>query len=321
VTPVKLQCVTIVHAKPENPFVELEDRSLGMVQVEVAIEHLPDEFVRAYAPTTANGWLTILKHVLKRAKRELQLPFDAAEGVRCFDVSEHTTYTEEEPNTLTGDEVFLFLACMKEEFPDQYAMAYLGFATGLRPSSLRPLRRSGSSPDVLWDQGVILVRRSHTLGDELMKTTKTGLRQRITVPSEVMDVLRWHLAMQLTTPEQQASELLFPAEDGSFRSESFLKKAFARTAHLIGLNKKFTARGMRRTFNDLMRLAKVEAIVTKSISGHQTDRMREHYSTVTPDEQRRSIGNVVQLFGPKSGEGSGEGHRASGEGGPKSGRG
>jgi hypothetical protein len=25
---------------------------------------------------------------------------------------------------------------------------------------------------------------------------------------------------------------------------------------------------------------------------------REHYSTVTPDEQRRSIGNVVSLFGP-----------------------
>jgi hypothetical protein len=59
---------------------------------------------------------------------------------------------------------------------------------------------------------------------------------------------------------------------------------------------------------------KTEAIVTKSISGHQTDRMREHYSTVTPEEQRRSIGNVVQLFGArKSGEGSGEGDRQSGE--------
>jgi integrase len=79
---------------------------------------------------------------------------------------------------------------------------------------------------------------------------------------------------------------------------SFLKKAFATVGHLIGLNKKVTPRGMRRTFNDLMRLPKVEAVVTKSISGHQTDRMREHYSTVTPDEQRRSIGNVVQPVRP-----------------------
>jgi integrase len=182
------------------------------------------------------------------------------------------------------------------------------------------LRRTGTTPDVLWDQGVVLVRRSHTTGDEFMNTTKTKLRQRITVPSEVMDVLRWHVATQLTTPEQKASELLFPAEDGGFRSVSFLKKAFATVGHLIGLNKKVTPRGMRRTFNDLMRLAKVEAVVTKSISGHQTDRMREHYSTVTPDEQRRSIGNVVQLFvPPKSGEGGGEGTPASGEGQQKAG--
>lgn len=116
---------------------------------------------------------------------------------------------------------------------------------------------------------------------------------------------------QLLTPEQKESDLLFPAEDGTFRSENFLTKVFAKVAGLIGLKKTFTPRGMRRTFNDLMRVVKVEAIVTKSISGHLTDRMREHYSTVTPDEQRASIGNVVSLFGPRkapssSGEGSGE---------------
>jgi integrase len=148
-----------------------------------------------------------------------------------------------------------------------------------------------------------------------MNTTKTKLRQRITVPPELMDVLRWLVAMQLTTPEQKASELLFPAEDGGFRSVSFLKKAFVTVGQLIGLNKAFTPRGMRRTFNDLMRLAQVEAVVTKSISGHLTDRMREHYSTVTPDEQRRSISNVVNLFGPRqSGEAGGECTPASGEG-------
>jgi hypothetical protein len=54
---------------------------------------------------------------------------------------------------------------------------------------------------------------------------------------------------------------------------------------------------MRRTFNDLARVANVEALITKSIPGHQTDRMREHYSTVTPEERHRSIGNVVRLFG------------------------
>jgi len=248
-----------------------------------------------YAPTTANGWLYILRHILKRAKRELQLPFNAAEGVPAFDTSEHEVYTEEEPNALTSEETAAFLACMKDEFPAQYAMTFLGFATGLRPSSMRPLRRMGETPDALWDQGVILVRRSHTLKDEFMKTTKTGLRQRITVPREVMDRLKWHVDTQLVSPEQKASELLFPAEDGTFRSENFLTKAFEAVGGLIGLKKKFTPRGMRRTFNDLARVANVEAIVTKSISGHLTEQMREHYSTVSPVEQRESIGRVLRL--------------------------
>jgi integrase len=148
---------------------------------------------------------------------------------------------------------------------------------------------------VRWDEGVILVRRSHSLGDEVMDTTKTKLRQRISVPPEVMEVLAEHARTQLTTPEQVESDLLFPAPDGSFLTEHCLRKPFAKVGALIGLEMSFTPRGLRRTFNDLARAAKVESLVTKSISGHVTDRMREHYSTVHPVEQRESIGAVLRL--------------------------
>jgi integrase len=184
---------------------------------------------------------------------------------------------------------------MRDVFPQHYAMTYLGFATGLRPSSMRPLRRKGPTPDVRWDEGVVLVRRSHTLADEVMDTTKTKLRQRLSVPAEVIEVLRHHVKMELTTPEQTTSDLLFPAADGGFLSEHCLRKPFAKVGRLIGLEMKFTPRGLRRTFNDLARTARVEALVTKSISGHVTDRMREHYSTVQPTEQRESIGRVLRL--------------------------
>jgi integrase len=161
---------------------------------------------------------------------------------------------------------------------------------------MRPLRRTGPSSDIKWDERVILVRRSHTLGNEVMDTTKTKLRQRISVPDEVMQMLRWHVDTQLTTPEQQqASDLLFPARDGGYLNEHCLRQPFAKVSSLIGLEMHFTPRGLRRTFNDLARAANVEALVTKSISGHQTDRMREHYSTVQPLEQRRSIGAVLRL--------------------------
>lgn len=104
-----------------------------------------------------------------------------------------------------------------------------------------------------------------------------------------------HVDTQLVTPEQRGSDLLFPAEDGRLRCEHFLTKAFQKVGSLIDLKHEFTPRGMRRTFNDLMRLAQVEALVTKSISGHLTERMREHYSTVSPAEQRESIGRVLRL--------------------------
>jgi hypothetical protein len=56
---------------------------------------------------------------------------------------------------------------------------------------------------------------------------------------------------------------------------------------------------MRRTFNDLMRTAQVEAIVTRSISGHLTERMQDHYSTVSGAEQRASIAKVIDLMTPQ----------------------
>jgi integrase len=128
-----------------------------------------------------------------------------------------------------------------------------------------------------------------------MNTTKQKVKYRIHLPEEIAKVLRWHVETQLRTPEQQDSELLFPAVTGGFRSPSVLNKPFADVATTISLGKKFTQRGLRRTFNDLMRAAKTEAIVTRSISGHATSRMHEHYSTVAPVEQRESIGKVIDL--------------------------
>jgi hypothetical protein len=38
---------------------------------------------------------------------------------------------------------------------------------------------------------------------------------------------------------------------------------------------------MRRTFQDLARAAEVRDIVTRSASGHSTEAMQRHYSTVS----------------------------------------
>jgi hypothetical protein len=47
-----------------------------------------------------------------------------------------------------------------------------------RPCELRPLRWKGETPDILWKEGVLLVRRSQVIGDAEDRT-KTKARLRI----------------------------------------------------------------------------------------------------------------------------------------------
>lgn len=63
----------------------------------------------------------------------------------------------------------------------------------------------------------------------------------------------------------------------------------------IDLKRRFTVHGLRRTFNDLARRAGVDGIVTRSVTGHVTEKMREHYSTVALDEKRVAVAQVVRL--------------------------
>jgi len=248
-----------------------------------------------YSPNTCNGWLAILRVIIKAAKRTYDLDHLATEGVKDFDTAECDTYTEEEPNALLPDEVAAFLEAMHRCYPQHYAMTYLGLVTGLRPSSLRPLRRRGAEADVLWEEGQLRVRRSQTLGNEVMNTTKQKRKYTIPLPPQVMEVLRWHVTSQLTTPEQEQSDLLFPSVTGGFRSPSVLNKPFADIADEIGLGKRFTQCGLRRTFNDLARVAQVNDVVTRSISGHLTSRMQDHYSTPAAEEKREGIARVIEL--------------------------
>jgi integrase len=248
------------------------------------------------APTTANDWRSVLVVVMNSAVDEFELERNPVAGLKMFDTSEHAPYTEEEPNSLTPPEVPTFLAGLRTAYARHFAFAALGFGTGLRPSSIRPLRRKGPTPDVLWDEGAILVRRSHSRRQEVMETTKTGIRQKITLPDEMMEILRWHVARIPEGPELE-SDLLFPGTNGRLRATSCLDKPFREMAKAMNLKKTITPRAMRRTFQDLARAAEVRDIVTRAVSGHATESMQRHYSTVHPDEIRQGLARVVSIAG------------------------
>jgi hypothetical protein len=257
---------------------------------------------------TANTWIALFKSLCGEMVRLLELDRDPSASLLPFDTSQDPTYTDESPNSLTPDRAREFLQKMHALFPQHYAMTLLGFVTGKRPSTLRPLRAAGDEPDVDWNEGFIRFRRSHTQGDEFMVGTKTGRHERVHLPEAVMVALRMHRA-QVAEPPLSArgapplwwrepmakSDLLFPGRDGGPRSPSCLDKPFDEVAKAMGLPFELSPGAMRRTCNDLCRAAKVDAVVTRSITGHLTDEMRIHYSTAQADEQRAALTKVVSL--------------------------
>lgn len=253
-----------------------------------------------YSPNTVNGWLAILFTTLRAAVEDLELERDPTRNVDLLDTSDWNTYTLEEPGALTVSEVPGFMAKARELFPQHFAMMTLGLVTGRRPSELRPLRRQGPTPDILWDEGVLLVRRSETKGevvDRLKQGKKGKIRWlRLPLPSDLMDILRWH-ADRLVEGPMRDSDLLFPSETGGFRAASCLDKPIREIAKAAKIDKHLTAKFMRRTFQDLGRAAQVHDLVVRAISGHATFEMQQHYSTVAGEEVRAGLAKVIDLAG------------------------
>jgi hypothetical protein len=247
---------------------------------------------REASPTTGNTILAVLRVITAAAADEYDLK-DPMRRVRPFDTRGHRSYTPEAPNSLAPADVSRFLDAMRERFPQYYAITFLGFVTGLRPSSLRPLRRAGASPDLDLATGLLLVRRSHTRGGEVMEATKTGRDQRIPLPPMLLAALREHI--DTLTRRAAASDLLFPSTTGSFLPDKPLRRAIGEVAAAIGVPYKLTTRGMRRTFQDLMREAGVADVITRAISGHATESMQRHYSTARDHEIEASLAAVVTL--------------------------
>lgn len=265
-----------------------------------------------YRPQTVNTILAVLRQITAAASDVFNIA-DPCRKLENVSKRLHRTYTREAPNALLPADLPRFLAAARLKYPEHYAFVFIGFNTGLRPSSLRPLRRSGPNADINWQTGEMFIRRSHTHKAEVMDETKTGRDQVIAMPKQMVETLRWHVdrldrenerrarRSPLLAQAMSSSELLFPSpptkwnRGGGHRSPSCLDRMFADLGKELGLGYAITPRCMRRTFQDVCRAEKIEAVVTRSISGHATPEMQMHYSTASADEQRAALAKVIDL--------------------------
>lgn len=291
----KRQGKPVVQGFGETPVSEIRVRHVEAWKTEVC------KLINAgrYKPWTCNGWLAIFKTILKSARREFELEHCAYADVKLFDASKHETHTEEDPNALNREQVPKFLSLVQRLYPQHYAMAVFGFATGLRGTNISPIRIKGPKVDLNWETGLCYVRRGAGRLGAIYETTKQKRRYRITLPPVLLEVLRWHVATQIKEGPARDSDFLFPTENGKPRLATTMNKPFAEVSEQMGLAFPLSVHGMRRTYNDMCLAAGVNNLVTRSISGHLTEKMQAEYTSVWAPLQTRAIDSVMALMAGK----------------------
>jgi integrase len=259
----------------------IDMRELRTMQVQ---EWINRELGRGYQLTTVKGWYRVLRTMTQDAIVDLDLNRDPCRRVR-FPVAEE----REERNALLPDQLGRFLSAMKVRFPQHHGLAATLALTGLRFCHASALRWED------FDEGaaVLRVRRRQLRGRLGPVTLVKRAPKEVPVSSELMAILSEH---RLTARGRRRDRgWMFPSSTGGLRCPSSLHKAWVTCLRAAKIEGRFTVHGMRRTFVDLARRARVDGVVTRSLTGHVTEKMRLHYSTVGMDEKRAAVTAVADL--------------------------
>ena len=249
---------------------------------------------RPYSPKAIAVWFRVLRTMTRDAMAVLNLPRDPTLRVSLPD----RTFERREPNALSPAELVAFLAAMKRECPQQYGLVALLAYTGLRFCHASALRWED------WDEnaGVLQVVRKNFRGELGPVSRKKQAPKEYPVEPQLADILREHrLDLQRTNNPGLAAGLMFPSKVGTLRTPNTLDVAFRKCLKAAGITKRFTVHGLRYTFTDLVRRAHVDAVVRRALTGHVTEEMQQHYSSVGLDEKRAAIAGVLRLASPEAG--------------------
>ncbi|HSD88929.1 MAG TPA: hypothetical protein VLB44_15485, partial [Kofleriaceae bacterium] len=90
--------------------------------------------------------------------------------------------------------------------------------------------------------------------------------------------------------------LMFPSATGTLRTPNTLDFAKQKCLELAGIDRRFTIHGCRYSFTDLTRLAKVDAVTRRALTGHVTEQMQRHYSSVDVAEKREAMEAAMNVL-------------------------
>jgi integrase len=271
---------------------------------------------KGYRAATLRGWFRVLRTMTRDAIDPLQLPRDPTLRVTFPEDEER-----EEPNALTSEDLGRFLQSVRRVSPETFALVATLAFTGLRFCHASALRWE----DIDEQKRVIRITRKNVRGRVGPVSRKKQAPKQYPLHDELAEVLREQRQVLLRSQAPGVDEgWVFPSETGGLRHHTGLWKVWRKCLQQSGINERFTIHGLRRTFNDLTRKAGVDGIVIRSLTGHVTEKMRDHYSTVGLDEKHTAVASVHRLVSlgrggdpAESGDRSGDrsvGQKKTGEG-------
>lgn len=235
---------------------------------------------------TALNELRLLRTIARDSVADGHCAAYWCDRVRAPEVRAHD---EDRPNMLTAAQLARVLTAVPKT---HYALVLLIATTGLRWGEASALRWE----DLDLAAGVVRVRRGNWKGRAVDTKTK-GSRRAVALLPEV--------ARALGTPPPEGG-LLFPTQAGQMHRGSPLAKVLTRACVAAGLAQwvpgetpkearanrralrttglRITPHGLRRTFNNLAR-QHTSGQVLRSITGHATEAMTDHYSLVGISEK------------------------------------
>ena len=125
-----------------------------------------------------------------------------------------------------------------------------------------------------------------------VSTTKTGVVRSVPLVPELAATLREHRAQLVAKQHPGLTQgWVFSDDNGGLLRKNYLRLPLEHVVKRVGITRRFTVHGFRRTFNNIARQVAGE-IVTRSITGHVTQAMTEHYSHVGREEKLAAAGSV-----------------------------
>ena len=260
--------------------------ALGDIYLDALARRDIEAWVQAQAeqakPRSVNARLAILKSILKEATNEF--------GLRNPSVLIRTLPTPDVNRpSMTPDQLRVLLEVIKTEAPGSYCLALMLALTGMRWGEATALKWS----DIDREGRVIHVTK--TLAKQRLGPTKSGKPRIVPLPEKLASELdkrrRWQVETQC--PGLVDGWIWADRKGRPYRGNQW-EVPLPRWCKAAGIPR-MTPHSFRRTFVDLLRLAKVDAVVEHALVGHAGDVMREHYSTIRPDESNAAVEEAISL--------------------------